>query len=83
MSTAEHNQYDTVCKGEFKRLLDGQAEMKVMLDDLHTKLFVGNGQPALVTRVYGHSLKLQLLMWIGGTLIVALIFAVVNLEVGR
>lgn len=48
-------QYNDVCKGEFKAIKDAIAEMDrghtEQWKQIHDKLFVGNGQPALMTRV--------------------------------
>lgn len=41
---SDETQYENVCKEQFKKILD-------RLDEIHGKLFVGNGQPAMNVRL--------------------------------
>lgn len=40
----DETQYETVCKEQFEKILD-------RLEEIHSKLFVGNGQPAINVRI--------------------------------
>ena len=63
---SDKEQYDNVCKAEF-------AEIKGMIKEMHTALFIGNGTPALKTRVEIHDRYFAVVTWFAGIVITALV----------
>jgi len=78
MLAAEQHQYDNVCGGQFRALADGQDTILAEVQSVKKGLFEGkDGQPSLTTIVYGHGLALKLIFWVGGSITVAVIGALV------
>jgi len=76
-------QYRRMCKMEFARLNDGQTITWKKIDTLSDRFFVGlDGQPSFVSRLGGVELKVQLVLWIFGSIGTALIVSVVALFLG-
>lgn len=72
MITSEIEQYDKVCKPEFMILSN-------KLDAIHKQLFEGNGQPSLMAKVYGLTIKVNLILSVGSMLIGAIIVSIVTM----
>lgn len=48
---SDRDQYDRICAKEFDSLRGGIRKIEAMLEDQNKRLFIGNGQEALCTRV--------------------------------
>ena len=68
----EKNQFNDICKGEFRKISD-------KLDTLHDKLFVGNGEPPITVqldRLNGFKTKAY---WFFCTIVVATVGVIARL----
>jgi hypothetical protein len=62
---------------------DKLTRIERMVDDIHERLFVGNGKPSLTTLLDRHDQQLAALRWALGVVIVAMISVVAKLWVAN
>ena len=84
--------YNKVCQPEFGRIHailedikqaqeKNNNEAREYRHEMYKRLFTGNGNPSLCSRVDAHELKIQLVLWIFGSIGAALIVSVIALFV--
>ena len=61
---------------------DKLARVERMVEDIHERLFVGNGKPSMMTLIDRHDQQLGALRWVLGVVVVAVVGVVVKVWVG-
>jgi hypothetical protein len=72
----DKEQYNNVCKKEFENI-------QVSLDKFYVAIFEGNGEPGLKTKVQMHDKQLQVIAWLGGVVVTAIIGLGVQVMFGK
>ena len=62
---------------------DKLARVERMVEDIHERLFIGNGKPSLTTLIDRHDQQLGALRWVLGVVVVAVVSVVVKVWVAQ
>lgn len=57
---------------------DKIARIERIVEDMHKRLFIGNGKPSLMTQIDRHDQQLAAMRWVVGVLIIAVLGALVK-----